>query len=55
VVTDASDVAVSAVLNQDQGRGMQAIAFESRKLSPAELNYPIHEKELLAIIHALKI
>jgi len=55
VTTDASDIAISAVLNQNQGRGMQPIAFESRKLSVHELNYPIHEKELLAIVHALKI
>ena len=55
VTTDASDIAISAVLNQNQGRGMQPIAFESRKLSVHELNYPIHEKELLAIVYALKI
>ena len=33
---------------------MQPIAFESRKMSPAEQNYAAHEKELLAIVHALK-
>ena len=54
VTTDASDFAVGAVLSQDQGKGEQPIAFESRKMSPAERNYPVHEKELLAIIHALK-
>ncbi|KAL1914164.1 uncharacterized protein VTP21DRAFT_10268 [Calcarisporiella thermophila] len=55
VATDASDYAVGAVLTQDQGRGMQPIAFESRKLTPAEQNYPTHERELLAIVHALKV
>jgi hypothetical protein len=55
VTTDASDFAVGAVLSQDQGQGDQPVAFESRKLSPAELNYPVHEKELLAIVHALRL
>ena len=30
------------------------VAYESAQLSGAEKNYPIHEKELLAIIQALK-
>src|SRR5260363_101362 len=46
---------ISVVLSQNQGVGEQPIAFESRKLTLAELNYPILKKELLAIIHALKI
>jgi len=55
VTTDASDYAIGAVLSQNRGHGDQPIAYESRKLSHAELNYPTHEKELLAIVHALKI
>ena len=55
VFADASQQAVGAVLMQDQGRGLQPVAFESRKLSPAERNYPIHEIELLAVVHALKV
>jgi RNase H-like domain found in reverse transcriptase len=54
VTTDASNLATGAVLSQDFGQGPQPIAFESRKLSAAERNYPTHEKELLAIVHALK-
>jgi hypothetical protein len=54
VSTDASDFAIGAVLQQDQGRGLQPIAFLSRKLNSAERNYPVHEKELLAIVFALK-
>ena len=55
VTTDASDLAIGAVLSQDHGKGQQPVAYESRKLSPAELNYPVHEKELLAIVHAIKL
>src|SRR5271154_5507148 len=55
VTTDASDFAIGAVLSQNHGKGDQPLAFESRKLSSAELNYPIHEKELLAIVHAIRL
>jgi hypothetical protein len=55
LVTDASDVALGAVLLQDQGKGLQPIAYEGRKLRGAELNYPIHDKEALAIVHAFKV
>jgi hypothetical protein len=30
------------------------MAFDSMQLNGAECNYPVHEKELLAIVHALK-
>jgi hypothetical protein len=49
--TNASDLAIGAVLIQDK----RVIAYESHKLSPAKLNYPVHEKELLAVIHSLKV
>jgi hypothetical protein len=53
VHTDASGFAVGAVLMQDQGKGLQPIAFLSKKMLPAETRYPVHEQELLAIIHSL--
>ncbi|MCO5558973.1 hypothetical protein L7F22_012564 [Adiantum nelumboides] len=46
----ASGYALGAALYQD-GR---PVAFESKKLSDAEMRYPTYEKELYAIIHALK-
>lgn len=52
---DASNFAIGAVLMQDQGNGLQPIAYESRKLNPAEQNYPVHDREMLAIIHALRV
>ncbi|MCO5603550.1 hypothetical protein L7F22_057701 [Adiantum nelumboides] len=50
VETDASDRAIGAVLLQ-YGR---SIAFESKKLDKAQQNYFVYERELYAIIHALK-
>ncbi|MBW0573459.1 hypothetical protein O181_113174 [Austropuccinia psidii MF-1] len=54
VETDASDYALGAVLSQISDSGKHPIAFDSRKLLPAELNYEIHDKELLGIVWALK-
>ena len=54
VTTDASNFVISAVISQDDGKGPRPIAYESRKLSPAEKNYATHKKELLMIIHAIK-
>ncbi|GJP52310.1 hypothetical protein CLOM_g11436 [Closterium sp. NIES-68] len=52
--TDASSVATGAILCQDQGHGLQPLAFDSRKLKPAECNYATHDREMLAIVHAIK-
>jgi hypothetical protein len=51
--TDASGFAVGGVLQQDQGKGLQPIAFLSKKMSDAETRYPVHEQELLAIVTGL--
>ena len=37
ICTDASDVAIGAILLQDHGKGLQPVAYESRKLREAEL------------------
>ena len=50
VEIDASARAIRAVLLQD-GRPM---AYESKKLDRAQLNYSPYERELYVIIHALK-
>ncbi|GJP41664.1 hypothetical protein CLOM_g1306 [Closterium sp. NIES-68] len=55
LITDASDLAVGVVLLQDFGEGLQPNAYESRKLNQAERNYPVHDKELLAIVLAFKV
>ncbi|MBW0477890.1 hypothetical protein O181_017605 [Austropuccinia psidii MF-1] len=49
VETNASDYALGAVLSQVNDLGKHPIAFDSPKLLPAELNYEIHDKELLGI------
>ncbi|NHV87489.1 Ty3/Gypsy family RNase HI domain-containing protein, partial [Escherichia coli] len=48
--TDANDRAIGAVLMQDN----RPIAFESKKLDKAQQNYSVYERELYAIIYALK-
>jgi len=48
---DASDLAIGAILMQVK----HIIAYKSCKLNSMELNYLVHEKELLAVIHALKV
>jgi len=55
VETDCSDVATGGVLLQYQADNQwHPVAFFSRVLQAAESNYEIHDKELLAIIQALK-
>jgi hypothetical protein len=56
VETDASDFALGAVLSQkgDDGR-LYPVAFHSRKFTLAEINYEIHDKELLAIVDCFKV
>ncbi|RYE95918.1 MAG: hypothetical protein EOO78_22560, partial [Oxalobacteraceae bacterium] len=53
VNTDASDYATGAVLQQDFGRGLQPLAYLSHKMSDAETRYPVHDKEMLAIVNML--
>ena len=53
LTTDASKLAVAAILTQpdDEGRPHPG-AYESRKLTAAERNYPPDVLELLAVVHA---
>ena len=53
VTTDASLVSVGAILEQNFGQGMQPVAYESRKLNPAETRYSAYERELLGIVWAI--
>ena len=56
ISTDASDTAIGAILEQeDDQKRRHPVAYESRKLKDAEQKYPVHERELLAIIHSLQV
>ena len=54
VETDASEYAVGCVLSQISNTDnlLHSVAFHSRSLNKAEVNYSIYDKELLAIITA---
>ena len=55
IITDTSDYALGAILEQsDALNHWHPIAFYLKSMAPPELNYDIHDKELLAIIHALE-
>ena len=54
-MTDASDFAMGAVLSQVWDDGEHPIAYESRKMNAAEMNSSTHERELLVVIHALRV
>ncbi len=52
---NASDETIEACISQsDNKRHLHLIAFHSRKLTDAELNYEIHDKKLLAIVDSFK-
>jgi RNase H-like domain found in reverse transcriptase len=55
VETDASEWAIGYVLLQVGPDGkLHPVAYGGRKTNGAELNYPVHEKELLAIKESLR-
>jgi hypothetical protein len=51
IYCDASGQGLGYVLMQD-GR---VVAYASRQLRKHEVNYPTHDSELAAVVHALKI
>ena len=53
IYPDASQFAVVFILLQDQGKGLQPIAYESKKLNAAKCNS--HDLEAFPIIHCLKV
>ena len=54
IFTDASDTVVGDSLGQKEESLNYAIYFISKNLTPTKLNYTVTEKEMLAIIHAVK-
>jgi RNase H-like domain found in reverse transcriptase len=55
LTTDTSDFALTGVLQQPaDDQFLHPVAIFSRKLAPAEINYDMHDKELLAIIECFQ-
>jgi hypothetical protein len=54
VEVDSSDYTNGGILSQEHNGTLHPVAFFSRKLSPAECNYEIYDKELLAIVTAFE-
>ena len=52
--TNALDLALAAILSIRTNGDIHPIAFHSWTLQAAELNYDVHDKELLAIVKAFK-
>ena len=53
IETDTSDLAIGACLCQIKDQKWHPVAYYSRKISAAEQNYDIHDKELLAVVYIL--
>ena len=51
VYSDASHQGLGCVLMQNG----KVVAYASRQLKPYEMNYPVHDLELAAVVFALKI
>jgi len=55
VETDASDYVSAGIISQYDNEGiLHPVTFYSKKHSPAECNYEIYDKELLAIVRAFE-
>jgi hypothetical protein len=56
VKTDASDFVSGAILSQkDEDGRLRPIAFHSRKFQPVEINYEVHDNELLSKVDSFKV
>ena len=51
---DLSGYAVGGTLMQKMKGLWHSVAYFSKKLNPAESNYPIHDKKILAIIRCIR-
>ena len=52
--TDASDYALAILSIQDTDGEFHPVAFKSQTFTGSELNYNVHDKELLAIFEAFR-
>jgi hypothetical protein len=54
IETNISDNIISTIYNQKHKDRLHLVVYFSRKIISAELNYNIYNKELLAIVKALR-
>jgi RNase H-like domain found in reverse transcriptase/Reverse transcriptase (RNA-dependent DNA polymerase) len=54
LTVDTCQMGGGAVITQGTAPHVDIIAFWSGKFNPAQQNYPVHERELLAIVESLK-
>ena len=52
--TDASNFVVAGVFSQKHSKVLKPVAYFSKKMTPAECNYMIYDKELLAIVKSFE-
>ena len=55
VETDSSDFVSAGVLSQMHDGVLKPVAYFSKKMTPAECNYMIYDKELLAIVKSFEV
>ena len=55
VETDSSDFVSAGVLSQMHDGILKPVAYFSKKMTPAEYNYMIYDKELLAIVKSFEV
>ena len=54
IKTDASNYVCAGILSQPGEKGeLRPVAYRSKTMTKAEVNYDVHYKELLAIVQAL--
>ncbi|GBG84905.1 hypothetical protein CBR_g39366 [Chara braunii] len=54
LTTDASQYGIGSVLQQDDGNGLRHVEFMSKKIKTQKLQNSTYEKELYALVYALK-
>src|SRR5437773_1056722 len=52
--SDSSGFAISGIISQPHDGLLHPVAYWSRKCTPAECNYDIHDREMLAIVECMK-
>jgi hypothetical protein len=55
VENNTSDFTIGVILSLLEDGKLQPVAFDSRKMDKCEINYEIHDKEILAMILVFKV